>query len=138
MALTRVETQVTWSAANSAVLSSGGSLVSDDITLDATCVKARIMCKADNSSGTPASGDQVLFQVIETHGDPDGSGADEFSSEDSVHPLRLGEADTVVTDPALFSEDYPVPQKIGRLRVSSVGASNNITVSATITELRSS
>lgn len=138
MALTRVETQVTWpTAANSASVSAGGNATSEEINLDATCVAARVTLKADNST-TPAADDQIYFWLLETSGDPDGAGADEF---DTVgHAKLLGIAHTNDEDPAILTVDLPIPQKGAKIYAegATAGTTNSITVSGTITEQRSS
>lgn len=137
MALTRVETQVTWAAANSASVAPATSQTSDVITLDATCVAARILLKADNSA-TPNAADIIDFSVLETMGDPDGAGADEHVTPDNGH--YLGAVDTSQNDPSLRSNDFPVPQKSFQIYAEGITNQtvNAITVSATITEQRSS
>jgi len=133
MAITRTETQVTWSAASSTSVSSGGTATSDEVNLDATCVAAQVHLKADNG-GTPASGDTIDFYVLQTGGDPDGASTDEFDT--AGHAVFLGSADTNDEDPAILTVPLPIPQKGGKIYASSNAASNSITVSATITEQR--
>ncbi len=137
MALSRVETQVTWSAANSASVAANSSQTSDTVTLDATCIAARILMKADNS-GTPNAADIIYFWALETAGDPDGAGADEYVTAQHAHLLKV--IDTSLEDPALGMADIPIPQKSFQLYAEGITATTvtAITVSATITELRSS
>lgn len=136
MAITRTETQVTWSASNSTSVSSGGNATSDEVNLDATCVAAQIHVKADNST-TPAADDQLYLWLLQSGGDPDGGASDEF---DTVgHALFLGILDTNDEDPAILSVPLPLPQKGLKLYAegATAGTTNSITVSATITEQRS-
>jgi len=136
MAITRHETQVTWpTAANSLSVGFNSGANSEAITLDPTCIAARVQFKADNA-GTPASGDVVEFFWQETHGDPDGAGADEFTGDDAANMVPLGSIDTNATDGASRPAQLPLPQKQGRIRAVSGAASNSIVVSATITETR--
>lgn len=134
MAITRQETQVQWTGpADSDSIAAGGNETSLEINLDATCIAAQIHLKADNST-TPVADDQINFWLIQTGGDPDGAGADEF---DTVgHALFLGELDTNDEDPALLTVPLPIPQKGAKLYAEGVtaGTTNAITVSATITE----
>lgn len=135
MAITRTETQVTWSAANSVSVGAAGSQTSDDVTLDATCVAAQIHLKADNSTAA-ATDDQIDFYILQTGGKPDGAGADEFDTNISAQFLcRL---DTNAEDPAITTVPLPIPQKAFRVFATGVdsGTTNPITVSATITEQR--
>lgn len=133
MAITRQETQVTWTAANSVSVTAGSNQTSDEINLDASCVAAQISLKADNA-GTPASGDTISFYLLQTSGDPDGASTDEF---DTVgHAILLTVLDTNSEDPAGRTVPLPIPQKGAKLYAASAAASNSITVSATITEQR--
>ena len=97
MAITRNETQVTWpTAANSASVSANSTATSEEVNLDATCVSARISLKADNST-TPTSDDYIDFYIIETSGDPDGVGTDEFDTIE--HATYLATLNTNTEDP---------------------------------------
>jgi len=62
MAITRTETQVTWSASNSVSVTAGSNQTSDEFNLDATCVAAQVSLKADNST-TPAADDQPMMKT---------------------------------------------------------------------------
>ncbi len=136
MAITLTETQVTWpTAANSKSVAAGGNETSEEFNLDATCVAAQISLKADNST-TPAADDQIYVWLIQTSGDPDGAGTDEF---DTVgHAELLAVLDTNDEDPAGMTVPLPIPQKGAKLYAEGVtaGTTNAITVSATITEQR--
>lgn len=137
MAITHAETQVTWSASNSVSVSAGGNQTSDEVNINDTCFAAQISLKADNST-TPAADDIIHFYVLQTSGDPDGASTDEF---DTVgHALRLGVLDTSSEDPAILTVPLPLPQKGLKIYAegSTEGSTNAITVSATITEQRSS
>lgn len=135
MAITRTETQITWSASNSVSVTAGSSQTSDEFNLDATCTNAQIHLKADNST-TPAADDQIYFWLLQTGGDPDGTGADEFDT--TGHALLLGIVDTNVEDPALKTTPLVIPQKGAKLYAEGItaGTTNSITVSGTITEQR--
>lgn len=135
MAITRVETQVTWASATSVSVAGGGSQTSDIIALDETTIAAQIHLKADNST-TPAVDDQIYMWLLQTGGDPDGAGADEY---DTVgHARLLAVLDTALEDPAIVTVGLALPQKSIRLYAEGVtaGTTNAITVSATITEQR--
>lgn len=135
MAITRVETQVEWGASNSVSVSAGSSQTSDEFNLDATCINAQVTLKADNST-TPANDDQIHFWLLQTSGDPDGAGSDEFDT--TGHALLLAILDTNDEDPAIATVPLPIPQKGAKLYAEGVtaGTTNSITVSATVTEQR--
>lgn len=135
MAITRVETQVTWSGASSASVSAGGSQTSDSVALDASAISAQIHLKADNST-TPAADDQIYVWLLQTGGDPDGAGADEY---DTVgHARLLAVLDTAREDPAIATVGLALPQKSIRIYAegATAGTTNAVTVAATITEQR--
>lgn len=134
MAITRQETQVTFTGpANSASVSAGGTQTSLEVNLDATCINAQVELKAKNST-TPAADDQIHVRLLQTSGDPDGTGADEFDT--TGHALLLAILDTNDEDPAIKTVPLPIPQKGLKLYFEGVtaGTTNAITVSATITE----
>lgn len=134
MALTTNEIQVTWSASDSVSVSAGGNQTSDAMSATAnTPFQAVIICKADNASGSPSSGDTVEFYLLGTIGDPDGSGADEYTTPE--HGLHLCTLDTEAEDPVV-SQPIPIPYPLTGLKVYAVSnaGSNSITVSAIVLE----
>lgn len=148
MALTRHETQVTWPTASNtgSVGATSGQVTSEEVNLDATCIAAQIHLKADNST-TPASDDIVYFWLVQTGGDPDGLGADEFDAENDASALPLAMIDTSLSttghtattnDPGFKTVPLPIPQKGFKIYAegNTAGNTNAITVSATITEQR--
>ena len=137
MAITRAETQVEWSASDSVSVTAGSSQTSDEVNLDATCISAQISLKADNST-TPAADDQIYFWLLQTSGDPDGAGGDEFDTVDPQHAHFLGILDTNAEDPAIMTAHLPLPQKGLKIYAEGItpGTTNAITVSATVTEQR--
>lgn len=145
MAITRTETQVTWpTAANSITVQASGSTnrTSETITLDATCIAAQIHLKADNSSGTPASDDIIYFWLLQTGGDPDGTGSDEYDDTAPVHALLLAAIDTNLANTTgeigVVTVPLPIPQAHCQVYAEgeTAGITNDIDVSATITEQR--
>lgn len=68
MASSRVETQITWSSANSVSVAAGATSTSDAFTFNVEDWDAALQLSADND-GTPASGDTVTFSVAFTAGD---------------------------------------------------------------------
>ena len=135
MAITKAENQVTWSAANSVSVTAGSNQTSDVVTLDVTCFNAAITLKADNST-TPAADDQIYVWLLQTSGDPDGTGADEYSTV--KHAKLLSILDTYSEDPAIETISIPTANKSFKIYAegATAGTTNSITVSATITEQR--
>lgn len=134
MAITRAENQVTWSSSNSTSVSSGSNATSDAVTLDDTCVKAAIHCKADNG-GTPASGDTMDFYWAASCGDPDGASTAEYPT-DPDNMLYLCTLDTNDTDGDSKIVALPAVPTDGKVYVVNNASSNSITASATIEEMR--
>lgn len=138
MAIGQTELQVTWdTGSDSDLLNTGNSWIatSDDMTMGTATIKAMIQIKADQTTGTPASGDLVDFYAQLTLGDPDGSGADEYDSDG--HDIFLGQIDLNTDDPGLMSVEFPVPCKGFRIRAVGAGlASSDVaTISATVYQL---
>jgi hypothetical protein len=135
MAITRSETQVQWSASDSVSVGSGSNTTSDEISIDQTCFQAKVHFKADND-GTPASGDTVDFYLLESLGDPDGSGTDEFATAEQGQHLAV--LDTNANDPAETAVWIPAPFYKAKIYAVNNSGGRAITVSATIMEHRSS
>ena len=94
MALTRSETQITWSAASSITLSSATEVVSDAFTFDATDVAAVLQVSVDNQ-GTPASGDTLVVRIYPTTGDILGDSGDDYDTNEHAEAFLL---DTVAAN----------------------------------------
>jgi hypothetical protein len=95
MASSRVETQITWSAASSLSISSASNSTSDAFTFDASDWAAAIQLSADNN-GTPASGDTVDFYILWTSGDILGDTGSDYDTVE--HAPRLCRLDTYATN----------------------------------------
>lgn len=138
MAITRHESAVLWSTANSVSVTAGSNQTSDILALDETCVNAQITLKADNST-TPASDDIIYFWLLQSAGDPDGAAvADEYDTPE--HALRLGSINTSDDDPGIMTVQLPLPQKGIKIYAegATAGSTNSITVSAVVAEQRAS
>lgn len=132
MALTVNELQVTWSAASSVSIASGGNNTSDVITFTAgTVFQAKIQMKADND-GSPAVGDTVDFYLLESHGDPDGASTDEYDT--ATQGKHLARLDTNSNDPAISSVWLPGPFYKAKIYAVNNSSGRAITVSAIIQE----
>lgn len=135
MALTTGEIQVTWDAGSSDKSVALGSNATSDAMLATanTPFKANVICKADNSSGSPAGGDTVDFYLLGTIGDPDGASTDEYTT--TGHGLHLCTLDTNTEDPAI-SPPIEIPYPLVGLKIYAVNNSgtNAITVSALVLE----
>jgi hypothetical protein len=133
----QTELQVTWSAANSLALATGNSwaATSDSMTFATTTVAAQIALKADQTTGTPASGDYVDWYLRASLGDPDGASTEEYDS--AGHDIFLGRTDVNIDDPAIMTVQLPAPLLKCQIRAEGAGfASTDVcTVSATILQL---
>jgi hypothetical protein len=139
MAITRVQTQVTWSAANTKSVTSATEVVSDVITLDDTCVALSIQISADNA-GTPASGDTAVWRIQWSNGDVLANTGDDYDT--SEHAQFLAQLDTYATntpgeDPARMSVPVtPVARKFVIAVTCANAATRNMTIAARIDEQR--
>lgn len=134
MAISRQENQITWSAASSVSVTSGSTQTSDTITIDDTAVDATVVFKVDNSTAAAAD-DIIYFWLQESNGDPDGAGADEFTTNGHSRLLWIGNTST--EDPAISPAiTINSNNKSCRIRAegATAGTTNAITVSGTIYE----
>jgi len=95
MAMSTIETQVTWATANFRTVTSGVEVVSDTFILGDACVAASVQVSADNS-GTPASGDTAICRIQWSNGDVLGNTGDDFDTTE--HAEHLGMLDTFLTN----------------------------------------
>lgn len=136
MAITRTETQITWdTGSNSKSVSASSNGTSDAMSVDASCIAAQLHLYADNA-GTPAAGDTVDFYLVQTGGDPIGTGSDVYDSTHASHAVPLGRIDTNAGDPAQITVPLPLPQKAFKVYAVNNDAGSAATVGGTITELR--
>jgi len=137
MAIARNENQILWGAANSEILDTANSwaLESDVNTQSATAVNATIQLKANQTTGTPASGDIVTFYGKYSLGDPDGAGSDEYTTDE--HDAVLAVFDLNSENPGQSAANITVPIKGLKIRAVGEGfaTTDEVTISATILEL---
>lgn len=140
MALSRVETQVTWSAASSVTLSTAAAVASDAFIFNDADFAASLQISADNAS-TPNSGDTVACYLAWTTGDVVGGGGNDFDTYEHSQFIML--LDTYATntpgeDPAVKTVDIPVSATGFVLYVFGAQAnSRNIVVKARVSAQRS-
>lgn len=97
-----VQTQLTFSAAESLTISSASVIWSDAITLNAEDWDASLQVSADNQ-GTPATGDNVEVYVAFSNGDLLGDGGNDFDTFEYstfLGSLNTYSADSPGEDPA--------------------------------------
>ena len=136
MAITRTETQVTWdTGSNSKSIASSSNATSDVVTLDQTCFAAQAHIYADNG-GTPASGDVLDVYLLQTGGDPIGTGSDVYDNSNAAHALFLVSINTNLADPAQATVQLPLPQKGMNFYGVNQSSGRAITIGVTITEQR--
>lgn len=139
MAITRNQTQVTWSSASTLSVTSATEVVSDVITLDDTCVALSIQLSADNA-GTPASGDTTVWRIQWSNGDVLANSGDDYDT--SEHAQFLAQLDTFATntpgeDPARMTVTVtPVSKKFKLACTCANAATRNVTIAARIDEQR--
>lgn len=139
MAITRTQTQVTWSSASTLSVTSATEVVSDVFTLDATCIAFGIQLSADNA-GTPASGDTAVWRIQWSTGDVLANSGDDYDT--SEHAQLLAVLDTVASntpgeDPVRRTVFLsPVAQKFKLACTCAQAATRNITIAARVDEQR--
>jgi hypothetical protein len=139
MAITRVQTQVTWSSASTLSVTSATEVVSDVITLDDTCVALSIQLSADNA-GTPASGDTAVWRIQWSNGDVLANTGDDYDTTE--HAQFVAQLDTFATntpgeDPARMTVTVtPVSKKFKLACTCANAATRNVTIAARIDEQR--
>jgi hypothetical protein len=139
MAITRTASQVLWSSASTKSVTSATEVVSDVVTLDATCVSLAITVSADNA-GTPASGDTAVWRIQWSTGDVLADTGDDYDT--SEHAQYLTVLDTYATntpgeDPARRTIIVDVVAQKFKLAVTCANAATrNVTVAARIEEQR--
>lgn len=131
MAVSKSSTQVTFSSANSILVSGDSQVTSDSISLSSNSIAAQLSLKADHSS-TPTTGDTVDFYILYSTGDPDGSTIDEFDTPE--HGLHVCILNLNLEDPAQKTVDIPVSAKSFKIYVDNNSASGDITCSSEIYE----
>jgi hypothetical protein len=131
MAVSKSSTQVTFSSADSILVSGDSQVTSDSISLSSNSIAAQLSLKADHAS-SPTTGDTVDFYILYSTGDPDGSGSDEFDTPE--HGLHVGILDLNLEDPAQKTVDIPVSAKSFKIYVDNNSSSNSITCSSEIYE----
>jgi len=121
MAITKAQSQITWSAADSISVAAGGAQDSDAQSISGNATAGSLSVEANNS-GTPASGDTVDVYLLQTNGDTTGAaGADAYDTAN--HGEYLGQLDTNSDNPAQRTFDIPVSASSFKLRLVSNAAS---------------
>jgi hypothetical protein len=128
MSITTEAAQVQWSAADSKSVAASGAETSDAVSIPDAAFAGEITLKADNN-GTPSSGDTITFKILYTCGDPDGSGSDEYDTDDNAPVVAV--LDTNVDDPAIVTVKLTnIAAKGFKVYAKNNNASRAITVSA--------
>lgn len=139
MAITRVQTQYTWSSASTLSVTSATEVVGDVFTIDATCIQLSIQLHANNA-GTPASGDTAVWRIRWSTGDVVGDTGDDYDTAE--HAQYLATLDTFSTnipgeDPAIRTILVPpLATKFKLACTCANAATRNMTISARIDEQR--
>ena len=130
MAISKSETQITWSTSNSTSVSSGSTATSDDASIGGTVIDGSIKLKADND-GTPASGDTIEFYMLDKSTDPDGGSTAELDTTEQGTLLAV--LDTNEDDPAITTVPLPTVS-LSTIQIYAVNKSSGraITVSAAL------
>lgn len=137
--MNREYVQITWSAANNVSVSAAGNETSDVVEFDDAAVEAMLCLKVDNPTTDEANDADVDFYILYTSGDPDGSDADEYDTEEHAKHLANLNTDPTETpgeNPARTHVQISTAAKGFKLYVVNNGATDDIIVSAKMTEKR--
>lgn len=141
MAITRTQSQITWSASQTLNVVSATEVSSDVVTLDDTTIALSIQVSA-NTANTPASGDTVVWRIQWTNGDVLANTGDDFDT--SEHAQYLTTLDTYSTNtpgenPARRTIDVPIVAKKFKLAATCTQANlRSVSIAARIDEQRAS
>ena len=139
MAITRTQTQVTWSSASTKSVTSATEVTSDVFTIDDTCVALVIQCHADNAS-SPSATDTAVFKIQWSTGDVAADTGDDYdTSEHAQYLMTLNTyaSSTPGEDPARRTVILePVASKFKIAVTCANAASHNITVAVRVDEIR--
>ena len=105
MAVSKSPTQITFSGANSILVSGDSQVTSDNMAFSSNSVAAQITLYADHS-GTPVTGDTVDFYILYSTGDLDGSGTATYDTPG--HGLHLTNLDLNTDLVASYIAEVPV------------------------------
>lgn len=139
MAITRTQTQVTWSAAATLTVSAATLVESDVFTLDPTCVLMSIQVHVDNA-GTPAAGDTAVWRIQWSNGDVVTGGGDDYDTAEHAQYLTILDTfgtNTPGEDPARRTIDIvPTALKFKLTCLCANAATRNMVIAARIDEQR--
>lgn len=137
---TRVENQITWSAAQSITISSATRVLSDEYVFNAADRDVAVLQVHVDNQGTPASGDYVTVDIVWTAGDILGDTGNDYDTAEYAE--RLGIIDTFATntpgeDPARRSWHIPAHAKGFKLGLTAPQAgTRNIVARARVANIR--
>lgn len=132
MAVSKSPTQITFSGANSILVSGDSQVTSDNMAFSSNSVAAQITLYADHS-GTPVTGDTVDFYILYSTGDPDGSGTATYDTPG--HGLHLTNLDLNTDDPAQRTVEVSACAANFQIYIDNNAASNGITCASEFYEI---
>lgn len=130
MPASTTERQVQWASANTQDVAATGTAESDTLVIPETEFAIKVQVMADNQFATPASVDRINITILQSLGDPDGGGVDEF--ETPAHADKSIRLDTHAEDPAIAVLTLDAPVKALKVHADATGSANTIRVSATV------
>lgn len=140
MANSKVETQVTWSAASSVTVSSATVVWSDAFAFNADDMEAELQVNVE-TTGTAATGDVCTVYVAYSTGDILGDSGNDFATPEHAEfamQLDTYASNTPGEDPACRSTPLRVAPTACKIGVSCpLAASRSMTVRARISTARS-
>ena len=138
MALSDVQTQVTWSSASTLSVTSATEVVSDAMTVDASCINLSFTLYA--TVGTSGAGDTATFRIRWSTGDVKNDSGDDYdTAEHATFITRLDcyTSNTPGENPAQIT--VVVPRGASKYKIACScpnAATHNMTIAARMNEQR--
>ena len=138
MAITDTQTQVTWSAASTLAVTSATEVVSDAMTIDATCVNLSLSLYA--SAATSGSGDTAVWRIRWSTGDVKADTGDDYDTAEHAQFLAKLDCYTTSTPGENPSQvTVSVPRAANKYKLACVcagAATHTMTIAARMNEQR--
>lgn len=140
MALTRTQTQITWSAEDGVIVSDANEVVSDEFTVDDTTVMLSLQLIAFTIA-SPVAGDTAVFRIQWSVGDSTGAVGNDYDT--SEHAQYLATLDTYAANtpgenPARRTVEIMPVGKYFKIAVTCANAAaRNVSIRARADEQRS-
>lgn len=138
MAITDTQTQVTWSSASTLTVTSATEVVSDVMTIDASCINLSFSLYSTVS--TTGSGDTAVWRIRWSTGDVKNDSGDDYDTAEHAAVIAVLDCyptNTPGENPAQLT--VPVPRGASKYKLACTcagAATHNMTIAARMNEQR--